>query len=94
MLEYHIDFSGQQRAERITQSVVSAFSVIGFLIGIFLQDIRVAIYTFVAGVIVAGALVIPAWPYLNKNPIQWLPKTEKLATEAAVQEQSGKNASL
>ncbi|KAG0228205.1 Signal peptidase complex subunit 1 [Actinomortierella wolfii] len=79
MLEYHIDFSGQQRAERITQSVVSAFSVIGFLIGIFLQDIR---------------LVIPAWPYLNKNPIQWLPKTEKLATEAAAQEQSGKDASL
>jgi signal peptidase complex subunit 1 len=28
-------------------------------------------------------LVIPAWPYLKKNPIKWLPSREKLAAAAA-----------
>ncbi|KAI1321355.1 hypothetical protein EDD11_006692 [Mortierella claussenii] len=75
------DFQGQCLTEQITQGVISAFGVIGFLVGIILQDIRVAFYIFSAGIVLTALLVIPAWPYLNKNPIKWLPSREK--TEAA-----------
>ncbi|KAF8929763.1 hypothetical protein BGZ52_001845, partial [Haplosporangium bisporale] len=52
MFEYHIDFHGQNKAEQITQGVISAFGVIGFLVGLTLQDIRLSMYIFAAGIVV------------------------------------------
>ncbi|KFH72519.1 hypothetical protein MVEG_02808 [Podila verticillata NRRL 6337] len=84
MFEYHIDFHGQNKAEQITQGVISAFGVIGFLVGLTLQDIRLSMYIFAAGIVVTLLLVVPAWPYLNRNPVQWLPSREKaLAQESS-----------
>ncbi|KAF9168539.1 hypothetical protein BGX21_009558 [Mortierella sp. AD011] len=88
MFEFHIDFKGQRLAEHITQGVISAFGVIGFLVGFFLQDIRLSLFIFAAGVVLAGLLVIPAWPYLNRNPIRWLPRKEKAAAELKQKEAS------
>ncbi|KAF9284165.1 hypothetical protein BGZ68_004860 [Mortierella alpina] len=95
MFEYHIDFKGQCLAEQITQGVISAFGVLGFLVGFFLQDIRLSLYVFTAGIVLAGLLVIPAWPYLNKSSIQWLPSREKaaaavVAAAATAQQESSK----
>ncbi|CAO3570133.1 unnamed protein product [Mortierella alpina] len=87
MLEYHIARALQNR---ITQGVISAFGVIGFLVGFLLQDIRVSLYIFTAGIVLAGLLVIPAWPYLNRNSIQWLPSRAKAAAAAAAQQESSK----
>ncbi|KAI7828056.1 microsomal signal peptidase 12 kDa subunit-domain-containing protein [Gamsiella multidivaricata] len=87
MLEYHIDFQGQSLAEQITQVVISAFGVLGFLVGIVLQDIRLTLYIFAAGVVLAGLLIIPAWPYLNKDPTKWLPSRAKAAATALKQRQ-------
>jgi len=101
--------------------------VIGFLVGFLLQDIRVSLYVFTAGIVLAGLvrqkkappiaylerlfslllwsisansyllsnvsisqLVIPAWPYLNRNSIQWLPSRAKAAAAAAAQQESSK----
>ncbi|KAK3830262.1 MAG: signal peptidase-like protein subunit [Linnemannia elongata] len=83
MFEFHIDFQGQSLAEQITQGVISFFGVMAFFIGLIAQDIRLSMYIFAAGVVVAAFLVIPAWPYLRKNPIKWLPSREKLAAAAA-----------
>ncbi|KAK5815375.1 signal peptidase-like protein subunit [Linnemannia elongata] len=88
MLEFHIDFEGQRLAEQITQGVISFFGVIAFLVGLIAQDIRLSMYIFAAGVVVAAFLVIPAWPYLRKNPIKWLPGREKLAAGAASNQES------
>ncbi|KAF8927432.1 microsomal signal peptidase 12 kDa subunit-domain-containing protein [Dissophora ornata] len=88
MFEYHIDFQGQSLAEQITQGVISAFGVLGFLVGIVLQDIRVSFYIFVAGIVLTASLVIPAWPYLNKNPIKWLPSRAQAAAALLKQEAS------
>ncbi|GJJ78044.1 signal peptidase complex subunit 1 [Entomortierella parvispora] len=81
MLEYHIDFQGQSRAEVITQGLITTFGVVGFLVGLVLQDIRLSLFIFAAGIVLAGLLVIPAWPYLNKNPVKWLPSRAKAALE-------------
>ncbi|KAF9346851.1 hypothetical protein BGX26_001634 [Mortierella sp. AD094] len=88
MFEYHIDFQGQSLAEQITQGVISAFGVIGFLVGFILQDIRVSLLIFAAGIVLSALLVIPAWPYLNRNPIRWLPSREKAAAELKQKEAS------
>ncbi|KAF9142035.1 hypothetical protein BGX30_003548 [Mortierella sp. GBA39] len=83
MFEFHIDFQGQHLAEQVTQGVISFFGVFAFLVGLIAQDIRLSMYIFAAGVVVAAFAVIPAWPYLRKNPIKWLPSREKLAAAAA-----------
>ncbi|KAF9912595.1 hypothetical protein EC991_010020 [Linnemannia zychae] len=93
MLEYHIDFKGQSLAEQITQGVISLFGVIAFFVGLFLQDIRVSMYIFAAGIVLTGCLVIPAWPYLRKNPVEWLPSREKLAATAASKQQQEESSS-
>ncbi|KAF9129597.1 hypothetical protein BGW39_003998 [Mortierella sp. 14UC] len=87
MLEYHIDFKGQHLAEQITQGVISLFGVIAFFVGLFLQDIRLSMYIFAAGIVLTSFLVIPAWPYLRKNPVEWLPSREKLSIAAAASKQ-------
>ncbi|KAF9150060.1 hypothetical protein BG015_008119 [Linnemannia schmuckeri] len=94
MFEFHIDFQGQNLAEQITQGVISAFGVIAFLAGLIAQDIRLSMYIFAAGVAIAAFLVIPAWPYLRKNPIKWLPSREKLAAAAAASKQESSTSDL
>ncbi|KAF8937122.1 hypothetical protein BGZ47_009163 [Haplosporangium gracile] len=94
MFEFHIDFQGQNLAEQITQGVISVFGVIAFLAGLIAQDIRLSMYIFAAGVVVAAFLVIPAWPYLRKNPIKWLPSREKLAAAAAASKQESLTSDL
>ncbi|KAF9095028.1 hypothetical protein BGX23_001221 [Mortierella sp. AD031] len=93
MLEYHIDFQGQSLAEQITQGLISVFGVIAFLVGLTLQDIRLSMYIFAAGIVLTGLLVIPAWPYLRKNPVKWLPSREKLAAAAALKQQQQEESS-
>ncbi|KAG0379872.1 MAG: putative signal peptidase-like protein 12 kDa [Linnemannia gamsii] len=93
MLEYHIDFKGQNLSEQITQGTISLFGVIAFLVGLVLQDIRLSMYIFAAGIVLTGLLVIPAWPYLRKNPIEWLPSREKLAAAAASKQQQQEESS-
>ncbi|KAF9418859.1 hypothetical protein BGZ76_004322, partial [Entomortierella beljakovae] len=87
------DFHGQRYAEQITQGLVSAFGVIGFLVGFILQDIRLSLYIFVAGVGLSALLVIPAWSFLNKNPVRWLPSRERLASELKEKETSASSTS-
>ncbi|KAF9921746.1 hypothetical protein FBU30_008197 [Linnemannia zychae] len=87
MFEYHIDFQGQCLAEKLTQSVISAFTVLAFVVGMALQDIRLSMYIFVAGIVLTGLSVIPAWSYLRKHPVKWLPSREKLAAASLKEQQ-------
>ncbi|KAG0262316.1 hypothetical protein BGZ95_004048 [Linnemannia exigua] len=50
-------------------------------------------YIFAAGIVLTGLLVIPAWPYLRKNPVEWLPSREKLAAAAASKQQQQEESS-
>ncbi|KAF9352479.1 hypothetical protein BGX34_012127 [Mortierella sp. NVP85] len=83
MLEFHIDFQGQRLADHLTQGLISAFGVVGFLVGFLLQDIRLSLYIFVAGTVLTSVLVIPAWPYFKKNSVRWLPSRAKAAAAVA-----------
>jgi signal peptidase complex subunit 1 len=37
------------------------------------QDIRLALYIGLAGTALTFLVVVPPWPFYNKNPEDWLP---------------------
>jgi signal peptidase complex subunit 1 len=38
------------------------------------QDIRLTLYIGLAGTALTFLVVVPPWPFYNKNPEGWLPK--------------------
>jgi signal peptidase complex subunit 1 len=67
-----MDYQGQKAAELLLTRVLIAFAAAGFLIGYMLSNFALMCYINLAGVAVALLLVVPDWPYLNKQPLQWL----------------------
>lgn len=47
--------------------------IMAFLVGFMQQDIRLALYIGLAGTALTFAVVVPPWPFYNKNPEDWLP---------------------
>ncbi len=46
---------------------------IAFIVGFFLQDIKLAVYIGLAGAALTFLLVVPQWPFFNRHPLKWLP---------------------
>ncbi|CBY00953.1 hypothetical protein IAQ61_011857 [Plenodomus lingam] len=72
-VEAQIDFEGQRLAEMLTTVLLGAAGILAFVIGYFTQDIRLALYIGLAGTALTFAVVVPPWPFYNKNPEGWLP---------------------
>jgi signal peptidase complex subunit 1 len=68
-----MDWEGQKAAEALLTRVLLAFGGAGFLLGYLLQNFRLMVGVYTAGGVLALALVVPEWPFLNKAPLQWLP---------------------
>jgi len=47
--------------------------IIAFLVGFAQQDIKLALYIGLAGTALTFLVVVPPWPFYNKNPEDWLP---------------------
>lgn len=72
-VEGQIDFEGQRLAEMLTTVLLGAAGIFAFLVGYVAQDIRLALYIGLVGTAVTFAVVVPPWPFYNKNPEGWLP---------------------
>ncbi|KAF1362216.1 microsomal signal peptidase-like protein 12 kDa subunit [Lizonia empirigonia] len=72
-VEGQIDFEGQRLAEMLTTVLLGAAGIIAFLVGFMQQDIRLALYIGLAGTALTFFVVVPPWPFYNKNPEDWLP---------------------
>lgn len=46
---------------------------ISFLVGFFLQDIKLALYIGLGGTALTFLLIVPPWPFFNRHPVKWLP---------------------
>jgi signal peptidase complex subunit 1 len=42
-------------------------------VGYVLQDIKLAVYIGLIGTAAVFVLVVPPWPFYNRNPVKWLP---------------------
>ncbi|EDQ92460.1 uncharacterized protein MONBRDRAFT_13509 [Monosiga brevicollis MX1] len=70
------DFEGQALSEYLYQVIIGAFTAIGFIWGWWCQDFAQTTYVTAAGVVLACILCLPAWPFYQRNPVQWLRKEE------------------
>jgi len=71
--EGQIDFEGQRLAEMLTTVLLGAAGIVAFLVGYFTQDILMTLYVGLAGTALTFLVVVPQWPFYNKNPEDWLP---------------------
>lgn len=44
-----------------------------FIIGFVLQDIKLSLQLGLGGAALTALVVVPPWPFYNKNPVRWLP---------------------
>eukprot|EP00041_Stephanoeca_diplocostata_P003334 m.33629 g.33629 ORF g.33629 m.33629 type:complete len:85 (+) comp14246_c0_seq1:113-367(+) len=72
----HMDFKGQDKAERLFQYIIFAFSVVGFIWGYACQEFSQTVYVLGAGVLTASLLCLPPWPFFQAHPVDWLQKDE------------------
>lgn len=47
--------------------------LIAFNVGYVLQDIVKCLYVGLGGTLLTFLIIIPPWPFYNKNPVKWLP---------------------
>jgi len=73
LVEGQIDFEGQKFAESLSVGLLSALGGIVFLIGFFLQDIKLCLQLGLGGAALTALVIVPPWPFYNKNPVRWLP---------------------
>ncbi|KAH6850245.1 microsomal signal peptidase 12 kDa subunit-domain-containing protein [Chaetomium sp. MPI-CAGE-AT-0009] len=73
LFEGQIDFEGQKLVELLINVALSLVGAIAFFVGYFLQDIKLAVYVGLLGTAAVFVLVVPPWPFFNRNPVKWLP---------------------
>lgn len=64
-----MDFKGQQLAEWLFKMIMWIFAAIGFVVGWWAESFYVTFFIALLGALVAGAVVVPEWDFLNQNPI-------------------------
>ncbi|KAJ5984529.1 microsomal signal peptidase subunit SPC12 [Penicillium waksmanii] len=70
--EGQIDFHGQRLAEILSTALLVIFGAISFVVGYIYKDIHLTLWIGLGGTIFTGLVVIPAWPWFNRNPEKWL----------------------
>ncbi|GAB1320584.1 hypothetical protein MFIFM68171_10794 [Madurella fahalii] len=73
VFEGQIDFEGQKLAEFLVNVALTLVGTIAFVVGYILQDIKLAVYVALGGTALVFVLVVPPWPFFNRNPVKWLP---------------------
>ncbi|KAK3944691.1 putative signal peptidase complex subunit 1 [Diplogelasinospora grovesii] len=71
--EGQIDFEGQRLAELTVNLALSIVGAIAFFVGYFLQDIKLTVFVALGGTALTFLVVVPPWPFFNRNPVKWLP---------------------
>ncbi|MCJ1293815.1 hypothetical protein MMC34_005371 [Xylographa carneopallida] len=84
ILEGQIDFQGQKKAELFTSFSLAGFGLVALLVGYIQQDIYVTLWLGLLGTFITFVVVVPPWPFYNKDPEPWLPDPNAL-TRMAIQ---------
>jgi len=80
VLEGQIDFKGQQLAEFLFTALLSTVGVIAFIAGFYTKNVYNCLWVGLAGTALTFVVVVPAWPFYNKNPVRWLPSRNYTGT--------------
>lgn len=85
--EGQIDFEGQKLAELLATVLLTISGFLSFVVGFFLQDIKLAVYLGLAGTAVTFLVVVPPWPFFNRHPVKWLQRSDH--THTTITEKTG-----
>jgi signal peptidase complex subunit 1 len=66
VLPVYVPYSSSRRASANSRQFFA------FWIGFMAQDITLSLYIGLAGSALAFLVVVPPWPFFNKNPESWL----------------------
>ncbi|XP_013776264.1 signal peptidase complex subunit 1-like [Limulus polyphemus] len=67
----HMDFDGQRRAEKIFQTIILVFGIVGFIGGYIYQQFSYTVYILGAGFVLSCLLTLPPWPMYRREPLPW-----------------------
>lgn len=67
-----MDLVGQKLAEKLMIWIIVLCAGVGFLAGYILSDFKLMALINAVGLTVTLLVVVPDWPFFNKNPLQWL----------------------
>jgi len=79
-MEGKIDFAGQKSVESIVKIVLVATTIVSFILGFALQDLRVTFGILTLSTVTLTLVVLPAWPMFNRHPVKWLPVEKVVST--------------
>jgi len=68
-----IDFQGQKLAALINYTLLTTFGFVSFLAGFITENVYYSLYVGLALTVLTMLVVVPPWPFYNKNPVAWLP---------------------
>mmetsp|Transcript_14254 Transcript_14254/g.25197 ORF Transcript_14254/g.25197 Transcript_14254/m.25197 type:complete len:114 (-) Transcript_14254:118-459(-) len=72
-----MDFVGQKQAYDMQFYLIWVAGVIGFIYGFIMQKFLYTFYFVFGATLFCAAVCFPAWPWWNRNPLNWLePKEE------------------
>ncbi|WZN67131.1 subunit SPC12 of microsomal signal peptidase [Chloropicon roscoffensis] len=72
-----MDLKGQQLCEALATYLILFSAIVAFLFGIGTQSLRNLFCVYGAGVGLTCLVIIPNWPFYNRNPMKWLPRSLK-----------------
>nr|AAY66916.1 microsomal signal peptidase 12 kDa subunit-like [Ixodes scapularis] len=85
-LPTHMDFEGQKRAEKIFQTVIVIFAVLGLAWGYAVQQFSYTVLTLGAGFVLSCLLTLPPWPVYRRHPLPW----QKVRDDVGTSSKAGK----
>lgn len=66
-----MDFVGQKLAENISTVILWFGAILAFLLGYYFSNFSLMVKIFGLFLILALLVVVPDWPFYNRNPITW-----------------------
>ena len=67
-----MDFEGKKKAEKITNIIFIATTMIGCIIGMMASDFLLTLKIQTVGFFVVILTCLPEWAHFNKNPVSFL----------------------
>lgn len=68
-----MDYQGQGRAELLYELIILVFTFGGALVAYVAQQFSFALYSHLAGFVLACIICLPPWPMFKRKPVKWQP---------------------
>lgn len=80
-IQTHVDFDGQERAEKLSKLIITFFGIVGLIWGYVIQQFLQTIYILGAGSVMAALITVPPWPMYHRKPLDWQKPQSKVTTK-------------